>query len=253
MAVTAEFDEQERARLLKQYSEIATLAGGLAHEIRNPLSTIRLNLNLLSEEVEQGESARDRRMLNKLLTLQRECKHLEDILDAFLQFARVGELRLHPADLNTVVKQFVSFAQAELSEHGIELSPHLDPDLPMVELDETLMHQVLMNLVRNARQAMPDGGLLEIQTYERDGRVCLDIIDNGIGMDERTRSRMFKAFFSTRSGGSGLGLPTVRKIIEAHHGTIECESEPGQGTRFSISLPNALIIADSNQDDDSEE
>ena len=100
---------------------------------------------------------------------------------------------------------------------------------------------------------MPDGGLLEIQTYERDGRVCLDIIDNGIGMDERTRSRMFKAFFSTRSGGSGLGLPTVRKIIEAHHGTIECESEPGQGTRFSISLPNALIIADSNQDDDSEE
>ena len=251
--MTAEFDEQERARLLKQYSEIATLAGGLAHEIRNPLSTIRLNLNLLSEEVEQGESARDRRMLNKLLTLQRECKHLEDILDAFLQFARVGELRLHPADLNTVVKQFVSFAQAELSEHGIELSPHLDPDLPMVELDETLMHQVLMNLVRNARQAMPDGGLLEIQTYERDGRVCLDIIDNGIGMDERTRSRMFKAFFSTRSGGSGLGLPTVRKIIEAHHGTIECESEPGQGTRFSISLPNALIIADSNQDDDSEE
>lgn len=251
--MTAEFDEQERARLLKQYSEIATLAGGLAHEIRNPLSTIRLNLNLLSEEVEQGESARDRRMLNKLLTLQRECKHLEDILDAFLQFARVGELRLHPADLNTVVKQFVSFAQAELSEHGIELSPHLDPDLPMVQLDETLMHQVLMNLVRNARQAMPDGGLLEIQTYERDGRVCLDIIDNGIGMDERTRSRMFKAFFSTRSGGSGLGLPTVRKIIEAHHGTIECESEPGQGTRFSISLPNALIIADSNQDDDSEE
>lgn len=251
--MTAEFDEQERARLLKQYSEIATLAGGLAHEIRNPLSTIRLNLNLLSEEVEQGESARDRRMLNKLLTLQRECKHLEDILDAFLQFARVGELRLHPADLNTVVKQFVSFAQAELSEHGIELSPHLDPDLPMVELDETLMHQVLMNLVRNARQAMPDGGLLEIQTYERDGRVCLDIIDNGIGMDERTRSRMFKAFFSTRSGGSGLGLPTVRKIIEAHHGTIECESEPGQGTRFSISLPNALMTADSNQDDDSEE
>ena len=251
--MTAEFDEQERARLLKQYSEIATLAGGLAHEIRNPLSTIRLNLNLLSEEVEQGESARDRRMLNKLLTLQRECKHLEDILDAFLQFARVGELRLHPADLNTVVKQFVSFAQAELSEHGIELSPHLDPDLPMVQLDETLMHQVLMNLVRNARQAMPDGGLLEIQTYERDGRVCLDIIDNGIGMDERTRSRMFKAFFSTRSGGSGLGLPTVRKIIEAHHGTIECESEPGQGTRFSISLPNALMTADSNQDDDSEE
>ncbi len=255
--MAAEFDEQERARLLKQYSEIATLAGGLAHEIRNPLSTIRLNLNLLSEEVEQGESARDRRMLNKLVTLQRECGHLEDILDAFLQFARVGELRLHPTDLNAVVKQFVTFVQAEVTEQGIELSPHLDPDLPLVGLDETLMHQVLMNLVRNAEQAMPDGGLLELQTYEREGRVCLDIIDNGAGMDERTRSRMFKAFFSTRTGGSGLGLPTVRKIVEAHEGTIQCDSEPGQGTRFSISLPPAALSRDAEdgpeEDDDSEE
>ncbi|MCA9075490.1 MAG: two-component sensor histidine kinase [Planctomycetaceae bacterium] len=235
--MAAEFDEQERARLLKQYSEIATLAGGLAHEIRNPLSTIRLNLNLLSEELENGESARDRRMLNKLVTLQRECQHLEGILDAFLQFARVGELRLHPTDLNRAVKEFATFVQAELAEHGIELSPHLAPGLPSVSLDESLMRQVLMNLVRNAQQAMPDGGLLELQTCERDGRVCLDIIDNGLGMDERTRNRMFKAFFSTRTGGSGLGLPTVRKIIEAHNGSIQCDSELGQGTRFSISLP----------------
>ena len=235
--MASEFDEQERARLLKQYSEIATLAGGLAHEIRNPLSTIRLNLNLLSEELESGETARDRRMLNKLVTLQRECQHLEGILDAFLQFARVGELRLHPSDLNSVVKEFATFIQAEVAEHGIELSPHLAPDLPPVALDESLMRQVLMNLVRNAQQAMPDGGLLELQTYERDGRVCLDIIDNGLGMDERTRSRMFKAFFSTKTGGSGLGLPTVRKIVEAHQGTIQCDSEPGQGTRFGLSFP----------------
>lgn len=236
-AVAVEFDEQEHARLLQQYSEIATLAGGLAHEIRNPLSTMRLNLQLLSEELEHGESARDRRMLNKLVTLQRECRHLEGILDAFLQFARVGELRLEPTDLNSVVQQFATFVQAEVAEQGIELSPHLAPDLPAVALDESLMRQVLMNLVRNAQQAMPEGGLLELQTYERDGRVCLDIIDNGLGMDERTRNRMFKAFFSTRTSGSGLGLPTVRKIVEAHDGTIQCESEPGQGTRFSLSLP----------------
>ncbi len=86
---------------------------------------------------------------------------------------------------------------------------------------------------------MPDGGLLELQTSRSGDNVCLAIIDNGVGMDERTRSRMFQTFFSTRSAGSGLGLPTVRKIVEAHRGVIDCESEPGQGTRFSILLPIA--------------
>ncbi len=237
--MASEFNEQERERLQKQYSEIATLAGGLAHEIRNPLSTIRLNLNLLSEELEHGESARDRRMLNKLVSIQRECRRLESILDAFLQFARVGELRLTPADLNEIVQDFAAFIRPEAEEHGVELSPHLDPDLPPVCLDESLFRQVLMNLVRNAQQSMPDGGLLELQTSRAGENVCLAIIDNGVGMDERTRNRMFQAFFSTRSAGSGLGLPTVRKIVEAHGGVIDCESEPGRGTRFSILLPIA--------------
>jgi len=237
--LASEFDEQERERLRQQYSEIASLAGGLAHEIRNPLSTIRLNLNLLSEELEHGDSPRDRRMLNKLVTIQRECRQLEVILDAFLLFARVGQLRLEPADLNEIVKDFVSFVRPETAEHGIELSPHLDPDLPPVDLDESLFRQVLMNLVKNAQQSMPDGGLIELQTSRAGGNVILAIIDNGVGMDERTRNRMFQAFFSTRSSGSGLGLPTVRKIVEAHGGTIDCDSEPGRGTRFNICLPVA--------------
>lgn len=237
--MAAEFDEQDRERLRKQYSEIATLAGGLAHEIRNPLSTIRLNLNLLSEELEHGDSPRDRRMLNKLVTIQRECRRLESILDDFLQFARVGELRLVLADLNHLVEDFIAFVRPEVEQQGIELSPHLDPNIPLVRLDESLIRQVLVNLVRNAQQAMPDGGMIELQTSCNGPEVCLAIIDNGIGMDERTRCRMFHAFFSTRPGGSGLGLPTVRKIVEAHRGRIECESEPGRGTRFSIHLPVA--------------
>ncbi|MGD9856991.1 MAG: PAS domain-containing sensor histidine kinase [Planctomycetaceae bacterium] len=237
--MASEFDEQDRERLRRQYSEIATLAGGLAHEIRNPLSTIRLNLNLLSEELEHGDNPRDRRMLNKLVTIQRECRRLEGILDAFLQFARVGELRLVPADLNAIVQDFMAFVRPEVEQQGIELSPHLDADLPRVRLDESLMRQVLVNLVRNASQAMPDGGLIELQTSCDGEQVCLAIIDNGIGMDERTRSRMFQAFFSTHPGGSGLGLPTVRKIVEAHGGRIDCESEPARGTRFSIHLPVA--------------
>jgi signal transduction histidine kinase len=99
------------------------------------------------------------------------------------------------------------------------------------------MRQALVNLCRNAIEAMPDGGSIDLLTRTRDGDVVLEVIDTGKGMDEKTRSQMFQAFFSTRSGGSGLGLATVRRIVEAHHGRISCESEVGKGTRFTITLP----------------
>jgi signal transduction histidine kinase len=104
-------------------------------------------------------------------------------------------------------------------------------------LDRSLMRQALVNLCRNAIEAMPHGGSIDLLTRTRGDQVVLEIIDTGKGMDENTRAQMFQAFFSTRSGGSGLGLPTVRRIVEAHHGQIVCDSEPGKGTRFTISLP----------------
>ena len=233
-------EESERQRLLAQYSEIATLAGGLAHEIRNPLSTIGMNLELLIEDLEDPQSPRERRMFSKIRLLQRECRNLEEILNAFLQFARAGELELEPADLNEHVSRFIEFYHPLAREHQIELSPHLDPDLPRVMLDASLMRQVWMNLTQNAQQAMPQGGLIEFQTYFRENMVHLDLIDNGDGMDERVKSNMFQAFFSTKRNGSGLGLATVRKIVAAHNGVLRCESEPGRGTRFTVSLPPAI-------------
>lgn len=237
----APLGNEERQRLQAQTAEIATLAGGLAHEIKNPLSTISLNLELMAEELDDSpeNSPRDRRFLQKINTLQRECRNLHQILEAFLQFARVGELNCSPRDLNELVREFITFYQPQAEDHGIEISPHLATDLPLVEADESLMRQVLLNLALNAQQAMPEGGLLELQTYSGPHGVCLELIDNGCGMDERTRSRMFQAFYSTRSNGSGLGLPTVKKIVEAHRGKITCESEQGRGTRFTITLPPA--------------
>lgn len=232
-------EETERQRLLAQYSEIATLAGGLAHEIRNPLSTMSLNLELLVEEVENSENPRDQRMLRKLQKVQREAEHLNELLNDFLQFARVSEQELVPADLNAVVRDFVDFYKPTVKEHDIEVSLHLESNLPLVRLDESLMRQVLLNLAQNARQAMPDGGHLELQTSVRNRQVQLEFIDTGEGMTEFTRSKIFQVFYSTKPDGSGLGLPTVRKIVEAHNGTISCESEPGRGTRFLISLPPA--------------
>jgi len=231
--------DEERQQLRRQYAEIAALAGGLAHEIKNPLSTINMLLELMLEDLQAGDPQRDRRMLTRIETVKRECRRLEETLEAFLQFARLGELDAEPSDLNQIVREFIDFYQPQAREHRIEISPHLASDLPAVSVDRALMRQLLLNLALNAQQAMPGGGLLELQTRLQDGRVCLNMIDNGAGMDEETRAKMFEVFFSTRPGGSGLGLPTVRRIVEAHRGTISCDSEPGRGTRFAISLPAA--------------
>jgi two-component system sensor histidine kinase HydH len=248
VSVSSGISNSERERLQAMYAEIATLAGGLAHEIRNPLSTIGMNLELLAEDIDEESSPNTHRMKAKIQTVQRECRHLEEILNQFLQFAAAGELDLVESDLNTLVQDFIVFYQPQAADKSIDISPHLDADLPPVAIDQLLLRQVLMNLVQNAEQAMPGGGLLEFQTLFRNGRVELELIDNGSGMEERTVSKIFQAFFSTRSGGSGLGLPTVKKIVESHLGTISCESEPGRGTRFTISFPPATIARDAAKD-----
>lgn len=259
---TAAPSTSETSRLRHEYSEIATLAGGLAHEIRNPLSTIRMNLDLLFEDAVESEDPKTRRMLRKLETIRRECSNLEGLLNAFLQFARAGEMQTTRCDLSRIVAEFIEFYRPEAEKYGIELQPHLASDLPPVEVDENLIRQLLMNLTRNAQQAMPPatpagrgtpppdpsgrgvasgagsgGGTIAYQTYCRDGNVVLEIIDTGVGIPPAAREKLFQVFFSTKPTGTGLGLPTVRKIVEAHRGTVQCDSEPGKGTRFTITLP----------------
>lgn len=231
--------DESSERFRRQYTEIASLAGGLAHELRNPLSTIRMNLQLLGEDLELGDDPRHQRIARKLDTIRRECGRLDELLSAFLQFARAGEPDLQERDLSLLVNEFIEFFQAEAKGRRIEISPHLSASLPPVKVDPNLLRIALVNLARNAEQAMPQGGQLEIQTFARDGRVILQVIDNGPGMPEAVRNRLFDVFFSTKQNGTGLGLPTVRKIVEAHHATIACESEPGRGTRFTLSFPAA--------------
>ncbi|QDT63111.1 sensor histidine kinase [Calycomorphotria hydatis] len=223
--------------LQAKYKELAALAGGLAHEIRNPLSTIGLNLELMAEDLDPPQSPRDRRLLTKLENVRKECDHLDEILKAFLQYTKAGQPALDEGDVNQAIRDFIDFFQHRAAAAGVELRDHLRTDLPAVKLDETLFRQVLMNLGLNAVQAMEAGGVLEFMTDQDSDEVTIRIIDNGPGIDEQTRERMFDAFYSTRPGGHGLGLPTVKRIIEAHCGTIYCESDPGMGTRFTIRLP----------------
>ncbi len=224
-------------RLVDQYTEIAKLAGALAHEIKNPLSTIRLNMELLAEDLQNPETPRERRALAKAAVVQRECRRLQELLDNFLAFTKVRRLNLQPTDLNEQLKQILQFFQPKAREAGFEVADYLASDLPTVMLDREAFHGAMLNLLLNAEQAMPNGGQLVIRTSVTGDGVRLDLIDTGCGIDAHTLEHVFDAFYSTKSGGSGLGLPTARKIIESHGGQISVQSEPGRGTQFTIRLP----------------
>jgi two-component system sensor histidine kinase HydH len=223
----------------KRLAWLGTLAGGLAHEIKNPLSTMAINLSLLHEDYARSESARDRRALRKIEVLQREVKRLERILADFLAYARGVELDRQPTDLAEKLAELLEFLEPELRAARIVVHTHFEPGLGPVLVDRHRLRQACLNLIVNARQAMPDGGELVVLTRRYGDKAVIEVIDNGCGMDEATRSRCFDAYFSTKKGGSGLGLPTVRRIAEEHGGEVWVESEPRRGTRFLLSLPLA--------------
>ncbi len=224
-------------QLRAQYTEIAQLAGGLAHEIKNPLSTMSLNLDLLVEDFQGAESPRDRRVLQKLERVRRETGRLNDIVEDFLRFARVQDLRVEPTDLNALVDDLRDFCEPHAVEQNVVIRTQYDPDLPLVPLDVDLFKQALWNLIRNAQHAMPHGGDLMLTTLREGDDALLTVTDTGVGMDDQVARKVFDAFYSTRPGGSGLGLPTTRKIVEAHGGSISLQSEPGKGTMFTVRLP----------------
>jgi len=216
--------------------------GALAHEIRNPLSTIRLNMELLAEDFENTDPQsptkhRDRRAKAKIELVREECDRLQKLLGDFLDFARQESLTLEPGSLNVEIDQLLDFFAPRAHEANVELVRYLDPELPMVRLDRETFRSALLNLLINAVQAMDAGGQLVVRTRPSGLGVAIELIDNGQGMSEETLAKVFRAFYTTKQGGSGLGLPTSRKIVEAHGGTIDIESAPGRGTKVTIWLP----------------
>jgi len=234
--------EEVVQRLRVQYNELAELAGSLAHEIKNPLSVIRMNMELLGEDFADAQTPEERRALTKIETVQKQCTRLENLLRDFLKFARLRDLDLSPGSLNEVVDRVLAFFEPQAKQSDIEFIRFLDPALPSIKLDEQTLHAALLNLVKNGLEAMPEGGQLLARTRLTRHGVALDLIDTGCGMDSKTAMRMFETFFSTKNGGTGLGLPTARKIIEAHGGRISVQSEVGRGTQFTIEFPQPARI-----------
>jgi signal transduction histidine kinase len=221
----------------QEYVELAELAGGFVHDLKNHLSTLRLNLQLLAEDFNEPQSQRERRALERILRLQNECQRLVDISNDFLRFARVNDLDLKPTNLGELIEELVDFFGPMARSVNIEIKTYIPADLPQVSLDREMFKQALLNLLLNAQQAMPSGGEITLLARTDAGRVVLDFIDTGRGMSAEVLDKAFRPFYSTRSGGTGLGLPTTRKIIDAHGGTIDAQSEVGHGTKFTIRLP----------------
>ena len=246
---------EERAQRQERLAELGALTGGLAHEIKNPLSTIGLNVQLASEAIVDSSLPDDDKatLVRRVETVEREATRLANILNDFLRFA--GRIKLAPveADLREVVEELVDFYRPQCDQHKVVLRADL-PAAPVVgRVDPALVKQALLNLLINATQVMaaqdaPSRELMirlmpaaqpaakgqrEITPRE----IAIHVIDTGPGIPAEKHAEIFRPYVTGRKGGSGLGLAVTRRIVEEHGGRIDLFSEPGKGSDFMVRLP----------------
>lgn len=216
---------------------VGKLSAGIAHEIRNPLTSMKMIIQLLRKKVQNDESAKE-----SIQIILNEMDRLELIISGFLDFARPLELLLEPTNIANVFTEVISLMQANIRHRKIELVEKIDENMPKIMLDKNRMKQVLMNIILNSMQAMPDGGKITIQCYynQSEKRAYIEISDTGIGMSQNILNHVYEPFFSTKSNGTGMGLANVKKIIDLHNGDIKIESVEGKGTKVIISLNASL-------------
>jgi signal transduction histidine kinase len=238
---------------------LSALTGGLAHEIRNPLSTMKVNLQLLDEDWKQiespaGSASADpqdvaRRSRVRIANLLLETRRLERILGDFLQFVGKRELKLSQVDLNDIVSELADFYRPQAQAHHIDFVVELATEPLKCRVDSHVLKQSLLNLLINAQQAItaargggpsaaPDRIVMRTQA-ENLGQARIEVIDSGGGIPQEISDSIFQAYFSTKKGGTGLGLATARQIVREHGGTIAFDSSESGGTRFTILLPRA--------------
>jgi len=238
--------------------ELARLTGELAHEIKNPLSTVKVNLKLAKEALDDVDLTEPSRVLwdqcrhklasasRKIGVIQKEMDRLEQILEGFLRYVRRPELQLATVDVNELVGDMIDFYSPQAYSRSLTVRQSFSAQPLLCRVDPGALKQVLLNLLINAQQAMDGGGELMIRTLLGSGRAIVQISDTGRGIPPERLPTIFQPYQSSRSGGTGLGLATAKKIIEAHDGTITVHSEVGKGSSFTIELPT--IEHDSHAD-----
>jgi PAS domain S-box-containing protein len=216
----------------EKLASVGQLAAGVSHELRNPLGSIFGYAELLNERI----SSDDEVVKRGLRTILAESERSQHIIESLLDYARMREPSLVTTDLNKVVENTLPLIKHQLSQENVALEVFLEENLPPVQVDEEQMKQVFINLILNAQQAMAGGGRLTISTHQEDGWVKVSFQDAGCGIPEENMGKLFDPFFTTKEYGTGLGLPTVHRIVESHDGLIEVESKVGAGSKFTVSL-----------------
>lgn len=228
---------QERVFQAERLATIGRMAARVAHEVRNPLSSITLNVDLLADELRSYGTVDTSEAEALLESIDAELERLNQVVRDYLSFSRPPDFRFEPRDLVRVAEDLLAFLDEEMTKRGIRLELSSDGKIPPVSLDVRRIREALLNLYKNSLEAMPEGGVITTTIEGQGGEVVIRIRDAGVGIPQEQLDTIFEPFMSTKEGGTGLGLSVAREIVAEHQGTITCESRPGEGAAFEIRLP----------------
>jgi PAS domain S-box-containing protein len=235
--VTEKRSREARLRRAESLASLTTLAAGVAHEIKNPLGSMGIHLQLIQKKI-GGKSRVDPRTIGGHLdVIGEEVDRLNRIVVDFLFAVKPMDTRLEEADINVVIEELLEFVRPEMDQAGVRIESHLSPKVPFLRIDARFIKQALLNLIKNAVAAMPEGGTLGVETLRGDGEALVRVSDTGTGIPEEIMDKIFEPYFTTKPFGTGLGLTIVFKIVKEHFGDISVSSRLGEGTTFTLSLP----------------
>jgi signal transduction histidine kinase len=229
---------ESELELSRRMASIGRLTSGVGHEVKNPINAIVVHLELLKTKLgDAGAPA-----LRHLEVIDSEIHRLDRVVQTLVDFSRPVELQLREQDLRPVISDVLALAAEELSTHHVTLVSHLPSKPLMANIDADLLKQAVLNVVQNGAQAMEQGGKLEVALEEDRKTAVLRVVDEGPGIPEEIREKIFDLYFTTKSAGSGIGLAMTYRILQFHHGSIEVKSEEGRGTEFLLRIP--LTVTD---------
>ncbi len=236
--ITEKRVREMQLRQAEGLAALTTLSAGVAHEIKNPLTSIDIHIQLMKKEIAKLEGEETKNMSNLLVIVKEEVDRLNSIVQDFLFAVRPMSMSTSMEDINEIVKEMAQFLQYEVEEQDIEFVLDLDEDLPRVVVDPKYLKQAFLNVIKNAIEAIHGKGEIHIKTEStEEGDVAVHIVDNGEGIPESRMGKIYNPYFTTKKFGSGLGLVIVYKIIKELGGKLKVKSKEGVGTRFSIELP----------------